>query len=88
VQFAPGVVAALYAPRVGRAGVLWGMVAGSLVTLVLVMWPQLRPWPVHAGAYGLVVNIATLLALSWGRAAEAGDEDFVTMARGGRAQAA
>ncbi|MCB9650026.1 MAG: sodium:solute symporter family protein [Deltaproteobacteria bacterium] len=82
VQFAPGVVAALYAPRAGRAGVLWGMVAGSLVTLVLVVWPELRPWHVHAGVYGLVVNVATLVALSWGRAADARDEEFVATARG------
>jgi SSS family solute:Na+ symporter len=60
VQFAPGVVATLYARRVDARGVLAGLLAGSAVTVVLVLWPDLRPLPVHAGLYGLAVNLAAL----------------------------
>jgi Na+/proline symporter len=60
VQFAPAVVATLYARKVDAHGVLAGLLAGSAVTVVLVLWPDLRPWPVHAGLYGLAVNLAAL----------------------------
>jgi SSS family solute:Na+ symporter len=83
VQFAPGVVAALYLPRARAAGVLWGLVAGALVTLLFVAWPALRPWPVHAGLYGLVVNLAVLVGLSLGHRPAAHDEDFVAAAAPG-----
>lgn len=64
VQFAPGVVCALYLPRASRAGILAGMGLGSLTTLVFVVWPELRPVAVHAGVYGLLVNVGALVTFS------------------------
>lgn len=60
VQFAPPLFAALYLRRATGAGVLAGMVAGISVNLVLLYWPDLRPWELHAGLYGLVANVAAL----------------------------
>ena len=80
VQFAPGVVCALYAPGASAKGVLAGMIAGSLATLVLVVWPELRPWPIHAGAYGLAINVLVLVAGSARHRASAHDLGFVAAA--------
>jgi SSS family solute:Na+ symporter len=58
VQFAPGVVGALYSERARGDAVLVGMVAGTLLTVALTAWPGLRPWSLHAGLYGLALNLA------------------------------
>ena len=62
VQFAPAVVLGLYGPRVPGIAVLLGMVAGSLVTLLFVVYPEVRPFLIHAGLYGLTANLATIVA--------------------------
>ena len=64
VQFAPAIVATLYWRRANAAGVLVGMLAGSALTVAFVLWPGMRPWPVHAGLYGLVVNTLLLIGVS------------------------
>lgn len=64
VQFAPGVAATLYWPRATGAGVLAGLVGGGAVTTLFILFPGLRPWPVHAGLYGVAVNVVLLLAVS------------------------
>ncbi len=64
VQFAPAVVVALYWPAIGGRAVLGGMIAGSLVTVVLVMRPDLQPIALHAGLWGLAANILTIAAVA------------------------
>lgn len=68
VQFAPGVVCALYVPRASARGVLAGLLLGSLTTLLFVVWPELRPYSVHAGLYGLAVNLSCIVLGSLGHA--------------------
>jgi SSS family solute:Na+ symporter len=63
-QLAPPVLAALYWRRATTAGVLAGLVAGSLATLVFFFNPELRPWDLHEGILGLVVHLPVLLAVS------------------------
>jgi len=60
VQFAPPLFAALYLWRTGGAAVLAGLVAGIGTNLVFLYGPQLRPFEVHAGLYGLAANVAAL----------------------------
>lgn len=83
-QLAPVIVATLYWPRARGAGVLTGLVAGAAVTVILSVWPGLRPWPVHAGLYGLAANVALLAAISLtgGRAVTAADREFLSAAAG------
>ena len=89
VQFAPAVVATLYLPWARGGAVLAGMVTGAAVTVVFVLWPEAQPVPLHAGLYGLLANVAVLVAGSWtsrGRPAPSADDfgrRFLDIARTG-----
>jgi len=63
-QLAPSVFAALYWRRATTAGVLAGLVAGSLATLVFFFNPGLRPWDLHEGLLGLAVHVPVLVVVS------------------------
>ena len=82
VQFAPGVVCALYVPRARGRAVLTALVLGTGITALLVLWPQLRPIPIHAGAYGLLGQV--LILIPWTAASRSDPEDraFVAAAAG------
>lgn len=82
VQFAPTVVATLYWRRATGPAVLAGLVGGSLVTIAFVLAPDLRPWPLHAGAYGLAVNVALLVAVSLSGRRQTQGGAFIDVARG------
>ena len=60
VQFAPPLFASLYLARASGQGVLAGLFVGITTNLVFVAWPDLRPWALHAGLYGLAANVAVL----------------------------
>jgi solute:Na+ symporter, SSS family len=62
VQFAPPLVAALYAPNASGRAAFWGLLIGGSVTLLFTLRPELRPLAVHAGTYGLALNVAVLVA--------------------------
>jgi SSS family solute:Na+ symporter len=85
VQFAPGVTACLYSRRATGAGVLAGMLVGSAVTVLLVAYPGLKPWPLHAGIYGLVPNVLALILVSAFRRGgdPSRDSAFLAVASGG-----
>lgn len=61
VQFAPAVWAALYWSRARGNAVLLGLLGGAAVTTLLTLRPELRPWPWHAGAFGLIANVTVLV---------------------------
>lgn len=78
VQFAPALVATLYWRRATGLGVMTGMIAGSLTTVVFAFGPELRPFPLHAGLYGLVVNLLCLIGVSLlgqARSSNRGDDE-------------
>ncbi|MCB9597565.1 MAG: sodium:solute symporter family protein [Sandaracinaceae bacterium] len=77
VQFMPGLVAALYWRRATGAGVLAGMVAGGALSLAFVLAPQWRPFPLHAGLYGVALNALVLVAVSLVTPAAASSDAFV-----------
>jgi SSS family solute:Na+ symporter len=64
VQFTPALVAALYFRRFTGIGIVAGLLTGSLITLLFVLEPELRPWPIHAGLYGLVGNVGAMWLVS------------------------
>jgi solute:Na+ symporter, SSS family len=63
-QIAPPVYAALYWRRATTPGVLAGLLAGIVTTVFFFLKPGLRPFEIHEGILGLVVNIVVLVAVS------------------------
>lgn len=64
VQFAPVIIATLYWRRATGVAVLSGLLVGGLVTVIFVLQPDLRPFPLHAGLYGVVANVLVLVAVT------------------------
>lgn len=75
VQFMPVVLATLYWRRATAPGVLSGLLAGFGMTTLFVMQPDLRPFPIHAGIYGLTVNVVLLVAVSLSTRSSAPERD-------------
>ncbi len=63
-QIAPPVYAALYWRRATTNGVLAGLLAGIVTTVFFFLNPGLRPFEIHEGILGLIVNIGVLVAVS------------------------
>ena len=63
-QFFPAVVATLYWKRATGAGVLAGLLAGGAVTVIFTLNAAWQPWPLHAGIYGVVLNVVLLIVVS------------------------
>jgi len=84
-QFAPVVVATLYVRRATGWGVLTGLLAGSAITVFFGLRPDLKPFPLHPGIYGLIVNLALLVVVSalTQRQVSQRDGDFLEIARSG-----
>lgn len=74
-QIFPLLVAAFYCRNVTRAGALGGLVAGLSVNAMFLVFPELRPFPLHEGAYGLAANVLVMWGLS--RLTQAPDRDKV-----------
>jgi len=83
VQFMPAVLATLYWRWATGAGVMTGLVTGTLVTAVFILFPDQRPLPLHAGIYGLAVNLPLLIAVSLSTKSDSPqrDRDFLDIAR-------
>jgi SSS family solute:Na+ symporter len=63
-QIAPPVYAALYWRRATTAGVVAGFGAGIATTVFFLSMPGLRPYQIHEGILGVVVNVIVLVAVS------------------------
>jgi SSS family solute:Na+ symporter len=63
-QLAPPVYAALYWRRATTRGILAGLVAGSATTIFFFLNPTLRPFEIHEGILGLMVNVPILVVVS------------------------
>ncbi len=74
-QFFPAVIATLYWKRATGAGVLTGLLAGGAVTVLFTLEAGLRPWPLHAGIYGVVVNVFLLVVVSLATSASLREQD-------------
>ncbi len=64
-QLAPPVVAALFWSRATTQGVCAGLLAGSGAALYGFFNPEMMPWGLHEGIFGLMVHIPVLLAISY-----------------------
>lgn len=63
-QIFPLVFAMFYWRRANGYGALAGLLGGVLSTVFFLLYPDLRPLPVHEGIYGLIVNICLLVTVS------------------------
>jgi SSS family solute:Na+ symporter len=63
-QLAPPVYAALYWRRATTAGVLTGLFAGLATTLVFFLNPEWKPYGIHEGILGVIVNTSVLIPMS------------------------
>lgn len=63
-QIFPLVFAAFYWPRATGAGAIAGLAAGIAASAFFLVWPQLRPVPLHEGIYGLAANVIAFAAVS------------------------
>lgn len=64
VQLAPAVYAAFLWRRATAAGVVCGLAIGTVITGLLVIFPELRPFGLHEGLVGLAFNLAALVLVS------------------------
>jgi SSS family solute:Na+ symporter len=63
-QFAPPVYAALYWKRATTPGAVSGLLAGIITTVYFFVNPAQRPFEIHEGILGLIINIAVLVTVS------------------------
>lgn len=83
---APTVVCSLYAKRPSGKRVLLGLLLGCAVLLMLQLRPDWRPWPIHAGLFGLATNLAVLSGAWIGAPRELSEDEkiFIRAAEGQR----
>jgi SSS family solute:Na+ symporter len=63
-QILPVVVAMFYWKRATKWGALAGLFGGILVNTFFLIFPELKPVPMHEGMYGLLCNITLLTGVS------------------------
>lgn len=63
-QIFPLVFCMFYWKRANGAGALSGLLGGVAVTVFFLLYPDLRPVPLHEGIYGLIANIILLVGVS------------------------
>jgi len=63
-QIFPLVFCMFYWKRANGTGALAGLIGGIAVTIFFLLYPELRPFPLHEGIYGLIVNIPLLVGVS------------------------
>ena len=63
-QFMPSLLSAMYWKRATTTGVIWGLVAGSAVSVFFFRFPELKPFGMHEGILGLVIHVPVLLIVS------------------------
>jgi SSS family solute:Na+ symporter len=63
-QIFPILIATFYWPRATRAGVLAALIGSVAVSTLFLVFPDWRPLPMHAGIYGLLVNVVLLVTVS------------------------
>jgi len=63
-QIFPIAFAMLYWKRATKAGALSGLFAGILVNTFFLLFAEWKPFPIHEGMYGLMVNVILLVSVS------------------------
>ncbi|MDZ7715517.1 MAG: sodium:solute symporter family protein [Balneolaceae bacterium] len=69
-QIFPLVFCMFYWKRANGKGALGGLLGGLIVNTFLLIYPELKPFPLHEGVYGLIANISLLVTISLATAPE------------------
>ncbi|MCM3595731.1 sodium:solute symporter family protein [Metabacillus idriensis] len=65
VQFAPGVYSALYWRRATAAGVISGLLVGTVVNYYFQLVAASTPFGIHAGILGLMANVVVMVTVCY-----------------------
>jgi SSS family solute:Na+ symporter len=63
-QIFPLMFAAFFWPRANGAGAIAGLLAGIAVNTLFLVTPELKPFPLHEGVYGVMANVLALVSVS------------------------
>jgi SSS family solute:Na+ symporter len=63
-QIFPLVFCMFYWKRANGYGAVAGLLGGVFTTIIFLLYPDLRPLPLHEGIYGLIINISLLIGVS------------------------
>ncbi|TVR28775.1 MAG: sodium:solute symporter family protein [Balneolaceae bacterium] len=63
-QIFPVIFAMFYWRRATKAGALAGLFGGIAVNTLFLMFPEIKPLPMHEGMYGLAANVILLIGIS------------------------
>ncbi len=63
-QIFPLVFCMFYWKRANGYGAVSGLLGGVAATIFFLLYPELRPFPLHEGIYGLIINISLLTGVS------------------------
>ena len=69
IQVAPAIFLGLYFKKIKSTSVFWGMAIGTLFAVSTMVANKLgldipaKPWGIHAGVWGLLINIGTIFVL-------------------------
>ena len=63
-QIFPIVFAMFYWKRANKAGALAGLFGGIFVNTICLIFPEIKPFPMHEGIYGLMANVVLLISVS------------------------
>jgi SSS family solute:Na+ symporter len=56
--------AAFFWPRANGAGAVAGLLIGIAVNTLFLVAPELKPFPLHEGVYGVLANVLALSSVS------------------------
>ena len=65
VQLSPGFLLGIYWPKLKGRSVFFGLMAGTVIAIMIAVYSETmlggrKPWGIHPGLYGLVVNLGVL----------------------------
>ena len=63
-QIFPVIFAMFYWSRATKAGALAGLFGGIAINTLFLIFPEIKPLPVHEGVYGLIANVVLLIGVS------------------------
>ncbi|NBC26009.1 MAG: sodium:solute symporter family protein [Bacteroidetes bacterium] len=63
-QIFPIIFVMFYWSRATKAGALAGLFGGIAINTLFLLFPEIKPLPVHEGIYGLIANIILLIGVS------------------------